>query len=157
MTQAQADIVVRSQQIPLDGMRLVLPNTAIAEVISYTTPNPVDGSPDWLLGSLEWRGLTIPLLAFETACSQKTVTINKKSRVVVLNALAEESSTPFYGLIAQGIPSLISLNESGIHNAPEIDAQAQDYVLCHCIIDGQQVTIPDQIALENDLKAIHLD
>jgi chemosensory pili system protein ChpC len=155
--QAQAKLVVRSQLIPLDGMRLVLPNTAIAEVISYQKPEPVADSPAWLLGTISWRGIeTMPVIAFETASTEALVTPGKSSRIIVLNTLNEHSELHFYGILAQGIPRLISLDDSTIHDAPEIEGQSHDCVLRHTIIDSQQVIIPDQKALEQNLLQLKL-
>lgn len=157
MSEAQAKLVVRSQLIPLDGIRLVLPNTAIAEVISFQSPEPVADGPDWLLGTINWRGIDIPVLAFETACTDAKVTPGKSSRIIVLNTLNENADLHFYGILAQGIPRLISLDESTIHDAPDIEGQPQAYVLRHTIIDGQQVIIPDQKAIEQNLNQLQLN
>ena len=156
MSEAQAKLMVRSQLIPLDGMRLVLPNTAIAEVISFQNPEPVADSPDWLLGTINWRGVEIPVIAFETACAEVKVSPSKSSRITVLNALSENAGIHFYGIMAQGIPRLISLDESIIHDASDIEGQPQAYVLRHTIIDGQQVIIPDQNAIEHELNQLSL-
>jgi chemosensory pili system protein ChpC len=156
MPEAEAKLQVRSQLIPLDAMRLVLPNTAIAEVISYQKPEPVMDSPDWLLGTIDWRGITIPVIAYETACNETNVTPGKRSRIIVLNTLSENDQQHFYGIMAQGIPRLISLDESTIHDAPEIDNLPQAFVLRHTIIDGQQVIIPDQKALEQALAQVNI-
>lgn len=153
MSQAAAEIQVRSQLIPLDGLYLVLPNTAIAEVISYSKPEAVESDAEWMLGQIIWRGLTIPLISFEAISLEKTVKPGKRSRVIVLNTLSGDESLPFYAILAQGIPRLMSLNESNIHDAPDIESLPKQYVLRHTIIDGQPVLIPDQEALENAIKA----
>lgn len=148
MSQAAVELIVRSQLIPLDGMYLVLPNTAIAEVISYTVPDEVDNSADWLLGHINWRGLTIPLISFEKASNDADSKPGKRSRIIVLNSVSDNDNLPFYAILAQGIPRLISLNEGSIHDAPEIESLPQHFVLRHVIIDSQPVLIPDQEAIE---------
>ena len=64
---AQAEEIVRSQIITLNGFNLVLPNTCIAEVINYIEPTPVEDAPEWFLGNILWRGITIPIVSFEEA------------------------------------------------------------------------------------------
>lgn len=152
MSEAVAEVEVRSQIIPLDGMYLVLPNTAIAEVISYADPDKVDNAPDWLLGTIIWRGTTVPLIGFETASAEKAVQPGKRSRIIILNAIGGEDSLPFYGILAQGIPRLINLNESNIHNAEDIQGQPKNFVTSHTVIDSTQAMIPDQSALEAAIK-----
>ena len=58
---------IHSQMLALSGDPLVLPNTAVAEIINYVEPTPVKDAPDWLLGTLDWRGYRIPLLSLEQA------------------------------------------------------------------------------------------
>src|SRR5688500_4090624 len=47
---------IRGVLIQVTGARLLMPNAAIAEVLSYADPEPVEGTPDWLLGQVRWRG-----------------------------------------------------------------------------------------------------
>lgn len=50
--------VIHSQLIATQSRSLLLPNTAIAEIVRYTEPQPAaDPAPDWLLGTMVWRGL----------------------------------------------------------------------------------------------------
>ena len=46
---------VRSLWVPLDGINLLVPNVAIAEVINYQPLDLLEEGPEWLLGSLRWR------------------------------------------------------------------------------------------------------
>lgn len=148
MSQAAAELQVRSQLIPLDGMYLVLPNTAIAEVISYAAPEAVENAPQWMMGYINWRGLSIPLISFEAASADAISKPGKRSRIIVLNSISGDNNLPFYAILAQGIPRLISLNEGSIHDAPEIESLPQQFVMRHVIIDSQPVLIPDQEAIE---------
>lgn len=153
MSEAAQELHVRSQLIPLDGMYLVLPNTAIAEVISYSQPDAAEDAPAWLLGHITWRGLSLPLISYEQASQEKAVKPGKRSRIIVLNTVSSDDSLPFYAILAQGIPRLVSLDEGSIHDAPDIESLPQEFVLRHVIIDSQPVLIPDQEALERAIKS----
>ena len=148
MSEAVAEIEVRGQIIPLDGMYMVLPNTAIAEVVSYSEPDPMENKPDWMLGNINWRGATIPLIGFETISAQKTSQINERCRIIMLNSIDNNDRMPFYGILSQDIPRLININESIIQEDTNVKGQPSNYVLSHTVIDGQQAIIPDQSALE---------
>ena len=50
---------IRGVLIQVAGGRLLLPNATIAEVMSYADPEPIDDTPDWLLGRIRWRGSDI--------------------------------------------------------------------------------------------------
>lgn len=50
--------------VPLADRALLLPNVAVAELIPYRTPPAMAGMPDWFLGQVAWRDLSLPLLSF---------------------------------------------------------------------------------------------
>lgn len=66
-TRDEASEVLTALLIPLADRQLLLPNTAVAELIAYRSPITSDGMPDWFLGQIAWRDLSLPLLSFELA------------------------------------------------------------------------------------------
>jgi chemosensory pili system protein ChpC len=83
---AETHLSIRSQIIPIGGGHLVLPNTAVAEVINYSEPAPIAEGPEWLLGLLSWRERDVPLLSFEVMCGQSKPSVPVRAKIVVLNA-----------------------------------------------------------------------
>lgn len=148
----EQEIVVRSQLIPMHNTRLVLPNTAIAEVISYHKPEPIEGAPDWIAGFFSWRGLKIPLINFETAAMGQPPQTHRRCKVIVLNTLTGSSQTPFYGLISQGIPRLMGLDSSTILDAPNAVSE-QYFVLRQVLVEGHPAIIPDQKSMEMEMAS----
>jgi chemosensory pili system protein ChpC len=142
--------VVRSQLIPLADMRMLLPNTCIAEVIGLGELNPVKKAPDWFLGMMDWRGVRIPVISFEAVNGIAVGEPTRSSRVAVLNGISGNDALPFYGVVSQGIPKLLSLERSAIEvikkpaqKLPLASEQAQ-------LAEGEAV-IPDQKKLEKML------
>jgi chemosensory pili system protein ChpC len=142
--------VVRSQLIPLADMRMLLPNTCIAEIIGLGELNPVKKSPDWFLGMMDWRGVRIPVISFEVANGISIDEPTRSSRVVVLNGISGNHALPFYGVLSQGIPKLLTLERSAIEaikkpeqKLPLASEQTQ-------LTEGVAV-IPDQKKLEKML------
>ena len=148
---AQAESIVRTQIIPLTGMNLVLPNTCIAEVINYSKPSPVKDAPDWFLGMISWRGITIPIVSFEKANDVKTARKSKSTRIAVLNGVSGNDKLSFYGVIVQGIPRLASLEESSIQEIVKPAAELP-LALAQATVAEQDAVIPDQVKIENLLK-----
>ncbi|MFV2055947.1 MAG: chemotaxis protein CheW [Thiohalomonadales bacterium] len=146
--------IVRSQLIPLDNMRLILPNTSVAEVINYEIPAKIDEPPTWFMGLLWWRGLDIPLLKFETLACGKSVNAGRRSRIIVINAISTSAKKSFYGILTQGIPRLMSLNAEIIIDSPE--QKLESFVLRNTLIDGNTAIIPDQEAMEAELNKIDM-
>ena len=149
----EQELIVRSQLIPLHTMRVVLPNTAIAEVISYRKPDAVENMPPWLTGMITWRGLHIPLISLEAATLDQTPETGRRSRIIVLNTLTGSEQLPFYGIISQGIPRLMGLDHSTILDAPNAQ-ESQKFVLRQVLVEGHPAVIPDLNAMEGEMASL---
>lgn len=55
---------IRGVMIAVTGARALLPNATVAEVITYSPPDPVDGAPAWMLGRIRWRGWRLPVISY---------------------------------------------------------------------------------------------
>lgn len=148
---AQAEEIVRSQIITLNGFNLVLPNTCIAEVINYIEPTPVEDAPEWFLGNILWRGITIPIVSFEVANEVPQPDTSGSIRIAVLNGVSGEETLPFYGIVVQGIPRLVTLKESDIRENDHTDHELP-LVVSQVEMDDLEAVIPDQQKLEVMLK-----
>src|SRR5690606_41468672 len=95
--------------MPLHDRNLLLPNVAMAELVPYQTPERREGLPDWLLGYIGWRNLTLPLLSFEVASGSRAE-IGRNARIAVLNAIGDRPGTPFLALLLQGIPRALKVD-----------------------------------------------
>ncbi|WP_455209373.1 chemotaxis protein CheW [Kaarinaea lacus] len=152
---AEQAIVVRSQLITLEALRLVLPNTAIAEVVAYTPLDLPEGMPEWFLGYVTWRGYLVPVVSFEQMIDQTGSKPDRRSRIIILNSISADPDLPFYGLLATGIPRLMSIDANGIQNAPEI-GETDSLIMRHVIVDKHAAVIPDQYELEARQKSLKL-
>lgn len=153
---AEQALVVRSQLIMLEALRLVLPNTAIAEVIAYSKLELPDNMPEWFLGYATWRGYQIPVISFEKMINQAGSRPDKRSRIIVLNSISADTQTPFYGMLSTGIPSLMTVEESNIQDAPKI-GETDSLILRQVIVQKHAAIIPDQYELEARLKKHKLE
>jgi chemosensory pili system protein ChpC len=101
--------------IPVQGGRLILPNVTVAELITYQEPVHSKADVDWILGKMEWRGTMIPVVSYEIFCGQKVGVLGQNLQIAVVNAPNGDSDAlRFFGLVVQGIPSLIKLEEAAI-------------------------------------------
>lgn len=132
---------VRSLVIPLHGMALLLPNAMVAEVATLGEIRPAGPGPAWLLGRINWRGLTLPLVAFERLAGGPECDVGRRSRAVVLNTLNGSRELPFVALLSQGIPRLVLATESALRPADE--EAALEGVLCRVRVAGSEMLIPD--------------
>lgn len=105
---------VRGVLIQLVGSRLLLPNATIAEVMSYAPPEPVADAPDWLLGRIRWRGWQLPLVAFARLAGLAEEQGGLGSKVVVLKALGGDAKAPYFAILTQGFPRLVTVSRDGL-------------------------------------------
>lgn len=90
--------------LPVHGGSLLLPHEAIAEVISHAEPNPIPGGPPWLLGTIAWRGLSLPLVSYERLNGRAVPGEAGTMRVSVINGVGGDPRLPFFGLATRAIP-----------------------------------------------------
>jgi len=148
--------IVHCLFIPLRDELLLLPNSNVAEVVSYETPIPFSDAPPWLLGKVSWRERLIPVISFGVISGKnKKSTISKKSRIIVLNTLNGNAELPYIGIIAQGIPHLESLNENKIKDVEDQLDDSRHSILRHVIVNDKQAMIPDVDDIEMRLIRLH--
>ncbi len=74
MAETNSSNEIRGVLLPLNSGKLLLPNAAISEVVSYRQPERLDGDkPGWLLGHFSWRQQQIPLVCFDSLVGQQAV------------------------------------------------------------------------------------
>ena len=104
--QATLQDTVRTLIIPLQGCNLLLPNVAVAEVVPYMQPHEIDGAPEWLLGTISWRGLNIPLISYDRLQGLDIHSGLVQARIAVINRIRPDSGLSFYAVVMAGIPQL---------------------------------------------------
>ena len=156
MTQAVANQHAVTQitglLLSLSDRLLLLPNTAVAELVAYRNVQPAVNSPSWLFGQIAWRDLSLPLLSFEAASSQAAVNL-EGARVVIINAIGGRPKFRFFALLIKGIPRSVRI-DSGLQRLPDEALKALE--LDAVSIDGEIAKIPDLVALEQLLADLEL-
>ena len=137
--------------IPLQEEKLLLPNTAVAEVITYVNPEPIENAPEWLMGKISWRDVHIPLVSFELL-SGLTETNAGTRRIAVLNTLNGDQRVPYIALLMQGIPQLRMIQED---NIVDVDIESDKNAIARIVkVNDEQVLIPDLDDIESRLKQL---
>lgn len=93
---------IRCIQLPLLNFQLLLPNSVVAEIISYVRPE--QAGDDWLDGVMIWRGVSVPVVSVEKMCQQEHVEPGVRSRIAVIYNLHNDDEMPYLGIIMQDIP-----------------------------------------------------
>ena len=144
---------IRCVLVPVGNLRLLLPNATIAEVVTQSKPEPVDGAPDWLLGRIAWRGWRVPLVSLTRLAGTEEGDAELSVRVAVLKALGGNPALPFIAVLTQGFPRLTTLNAELI--IPTHDGSAlPPGVRAHVLVRDDVAMIPDLEWLESELLGL---
>ena len=145
-TTVQADI--RGVLIQVSGARLLLPNATIAEVLSFADPEPIADAPSWLLGRIRWRGWQLPLVAFSRLAGIGEEKGGLGSKVIVLKALGGNAKSPFFAVLTQGFPRLVTVSRSAL--VAEDDGEPlPSGVLARVLLNEDAALLPDLEQLES--------
>jgi chemosensory pili system protein ChpC len=140
--------IIRGVLIQIADAKLLLPNATIAEVLSYADPDPVSDAPDWLLGRIRWRGWQLPLVAF----SRFAGIANDEhgglgSKVIVLKALGGDPKRPFFAVLTQGFPRLVTVTASALESDAHGDSVPEG-VLAKVRLNEDDALVPELAILE---------
>ena len=142
--------IIRGVLIQVANARLLLPNATIAEVLSFANPEPLENAPEWLLGRIRWRGWQLPLVSFSRFTGMSGEEGGLGSKVIVLKALGGDPKHPFFALLTQGFPRLVTVTEAALVQEADVD-QLPDGVLSRVRLNEDDALVPDLVAIEEQL------
>lgn len=152
---SEAESSVFALLVSLQGGRLLLPNLAVAEVVSLDGLQPPSaGAPAWLLGRLPWQGLEIPVLRFESLNGKAVDAPGRRSRAVIINTLGRKLATGRFGLLCDGYPHLATIERDALQPTELRPDDHAAFVLSRAVLGGESVAIPDLEALEQALATV---
>ena len=150
----QLPVEIRGVMIPLQGMQLLLPNAAVAEVIDYREPDATPDQPDWVLGTISWRQRTLSVVRLEKLLGQSELASGARQRIIVCHTLSEGARRPFVGIVATSIPRLTRVREDVLQGQAMEEDDPSDLVHTRLSIDEQAALIPDLAGLERRLAEV---
>ncbi len=134
--------------VPLSEDRLILPRACVAEVVRYTQPQQQPGSQDWMLGTINWNGRELPVVAFEGTIGKDIPAPTGRTRVVVFYSSTGKIKAGYFGVLTQGFPQLVRVNRE-VLNLDSTDGWPEDApVLCRVKMINEYPLVPDLEALE---------
>ena len=142
-TQDNRSMDIRGVLIQVAGGRLLLPNATIAEVMSYADPEAIDGTPDWLLGRIRWRGWQLPLIAFARLSGIAEEQGGLGSKVIVLKALGGDPKFPYFAVLTQGFPRLVTVSRDTLVTDTSVDAALPEGVQARVLLNENEALLPD--------------
>lgn len=127
---------------PTGSTSIVLPTSTIAEITDYAPPAPLDGTPDWLLGQVEWEDWQVPVISYGALIDgEDPESATGRSRIMVVKSLSNTARVPYIGVLLRQIPKLAKLDETDL----EVIDQENESPSVHCMVKiaGHTAVVPD--------------
>jgi chemosensory pili system protein ChpC len=134
---------IRGVLIQVAGGRLLLPNATIAEVLSFADPDAVENTPDWLLGRIRWRGWQLPLIAFSRLSGIADEQGGLGSKVIVLKALGGDAKLPYFAVLTQGFPRLVTVSRDTVITDETDERALPTGVQARVLLNEDEALLPD--------------
>jgi chemosensory pili system protein ChpC len=97
-------VSIRCMQLPLVGMQLLLPNSAVAEIIGFDRSTLIGSQSGPVLGRISWRGVTVPVASIEELCGESMLEPATRSRIAIVYNPEGGAEMPYMGILMQDIP-----------------------------------------------------
>ena len=137
--------------VPLTDERLIVPRACVAEVVRYTPTAGTTRDHDWIIGNISWNGRELPVVAFEGAIGKDVPALTGRTRVVVFHASSGNVRSGFFGILTQGFPQLVRVNEEVLKLEAKEGWPEDAPVLCRVKMINEFPLIPDLEAIEGHL------
>ncbi len=132
---------VLSVRLPLQNGMLLLPYSMVAEVSSLSL-RPKDGA---FLGTVEWRGVRVPVFSLERGCGQAVDVLAGRVRLAVLYGVMDPAKRPYFALLLAGMPRTESLTASQLAEAEAGGG---------CVLLGTPTRLGDEVVFIPNVEAL---
>jgi len=137
---------IRVMLLPLPERDLLVPASAVAEIISADAVKPRDSMPEWLLGDLLWRGHRVPAITF-APLPKGHLKGRVHARVIVCFMPGDQQHFPYLALYSLGMPRLARSTPEQLQTR----AEQHPFALCALRIGEHEAWLPDFAAIEQAL------
>jgi chemosensory pili system protein ChpC len=137
--------------IPLADERLIVPRACVVEVVRFSKPEREAGTHDWMVGTVGWSGRELPVVSFEGAIGRDKPAVTGRTRIVVFHSSTGMLRSGFFGVLTQGFPQLVRVNEDVLQLHTTEGWPTGAPVLCRVKMINEFPLIPDLERLETML------
>ncbi len=139
--------------LKINGAEILMPNAAVAEIIPIKNIINVANKPGWMLGYLDWRGNSVPLISFEAMGNERMPSLATGSvKAAILFSIGEDSQFPYLSILMQDAPKIVNVKEDDIISNK--DAITHPAVEDQVMIDDVNYSIINLEKLESIVKDV---
>lgn len=132
--------------IPLQQHYVLLPKTAITEVIPMPKLSSVANKPNYWVGQYDWNSWLLPVLDLESLVQEKPADIELANKICILHGINPEAQIDVYAIACYGAAQLININEAALKLA--LDVEDSDFLHCQIKIGSKIAYIPNLDTIE---------
>jgi len=99
--------------LPANPQNVLLPASAIVEVVSVATMIPVSKKPNWFLGKLGWQGRTLPMVAF-SRMNSPDVQLGQFRFAAIIRGSKDVTELPLYALALSSSAKQLTLKRAQV-------------------------------------------
>jgi len=140
---------IASLMIPMWGEPILIPNTAVAEVIGFVMPEGGDGGD--FIGLIKWRGLSVPVINLEPE-APPVDSIGRAARIAVFNSTTGNEEQPFVAVLVNGIPRLNNIREDDLRYTEEDEEELRAGIKARVFLGQEIVRLIDLPNIEKMAK-----
>ena len=141
--------------VSLASDTLLLPNAAVAEVISAERMDPPPaGSPPWYAGRATYNNRQLSVLRFEVMNGSSAISDSRRTRLAVIQPLTGALRTGQYAIVCQGYPHLVTLNRTALRKESLVSSDNEDMVLTRVSIANTNALVPNLEQIEKLLAPL---
>lgn len=139
---------IRGVLIQIAGAQLLLPNATTVEVLSYADPEPIAHAADWMLGQIRWRGWHLPMVSFARIAGTHSEGSTIGTKIIVIKALGGDPKLPYFALVAQGFPRLVTISRDNLIVDSEHQEVMPEGIKMRVMFNEDVALVPDLDAAE---------
>ena len=147
--------LLKSIILTLRNELVVVPNAAVAEIISVQNVKKADDAPGWMLGKTTWRGVELPVVSFEAAGGDNAQAVNINTQIAVLYSANtdEDKQYSYIGLAMHGVPHVSQFSRDQIKTDPDV-SDDHPMVAQRVRVNGAAASILDLLAIDDMLQQV---
>lgn len=133
---------VHCMLIPTETELLILPTSTMVQVIDFSTPEPTDNAPPWLLGQVEWEHRQVPVFSFSALINGSDVgEVSSRTKIMILKSLSDSARMPFIGLLLADLPKPIAVKDKTLVETG--DEKKSLGVFSRVTVEDEAAIVPD--------------
>ena len=130
--------------VPTDKETLLLPTSAMTEVVDFRKPLPMEYAPPWLLGYIDWENRQVPVFSFSALINGAAVgEIPPRAKIMILKSLSDAGRVPYLGVLLRDLPHPVSVDAEDLVETGDEKKSLGVFSRVHIGEEDGDVIIPD--------------